>query len=66
MPRKATKHDLLRRATRAIERDEHFIYDVAANLGQIVGNFKDTPWFVRQVANWLIDDTARYAHLQHL
>ncbi len=61
MPRQATRNDLLRRARRAIERDEHFIYDVAANCGQLVGNVRNTQWFLQEVALWLVEDTARYA-----
>ena len=59
-----TRSQLIQRARRAIERDEAFIYDVAAEHCQIVGNMRHTRWFVRAVANWLIDNTGRWSHLE--
>lgn len=61
--RAATVDDLLARARSAIERDESFVYDVAAETGQIVDNVKHMPWFVEVVANWLIDNTGRWSRL---
>jgi len=40
------------------------IYDVAAEHCQIVGNIRHTRWFIRAVANWLIDNTGRWSHLE--
>lgn len=58
-----TAEDLLARAEGAIERDEDFIYDVAAETGQMVGNVKHMRWFVEAVADWLIDNTGKWSHL---
>lgn len=58
-----TVDDLLARARSAIERDERFIYDVAAETRQMVGNVKHMRWFIEAVANWLIDNTGRWSHL---
>ncbi len=54
------------RARTAVEKDTHFIDDVAADTGQIDGHVKHLRGFVRPVANWLIDNTARHAHLDNL
>ncbi len=59
----ATVEDLLARAKSAIERDEGFIYDIAANFGQMVDNVGHMRWFVEAVANWLIDNTGRWSRL---
>ncbi len=61
-----TAEDLLSRAESAIERDEDFVYDVAADFGQMAGNVKHMRWFVEAVANWLIDNTGKWSRLQHL
>ena len=61
-----TRSQLVERARRAIERDEAFIYDVAAEYGQIVGNVRGMCWFVGAVANWLIDNTGCRAHLEYV
>ena len=61
--RAKTAQDLLSRAEEAIENDEDFIYDVAANVGQMVGNVKHMRWFLRAVANWLIEDAEEWSHL---
>jgi rubrerythrin len=58
-----TKADLLHRAEEAIENDEHFIYDVAADVGQNVDNVRHMRWFLRAVANWLIEDEDKWSHL---
>ncbi len=59
-----TRDDLLDRTDEAIERDEAFIYNVAAEHCQIVGNVRGMRWFVGAVANWLIDNTGRWSHLE--
>ena len=59
-----TRSQLVARARRAIERDEAFIYDVAAEHRQIVENVRSMGWFVRAVANWLIDNTGRWSRLE--
>ena len=61
-----TTDALLARARSAIDRDEPFIYDVAADSGQIVANVKHMDWFVKEVANWLIDNTTKWSRLQHV
>lgn len=60
-----TTEDLLARAESAIERDENFVYDVAVDSGQMVGNVKHMRWFVEAVANWLIDNTGKWSRLPH-
>lgn len=59
----ATVEDLLARAESAIERDEGFVHDVAADSGQMVDNVGHMRWFVEAVANWLIDNTGRWSRL---
>jgi rubrerythrin len=61
--RAKTARDLLGRAEEAIENDEDFIYDVAADAGQMVGNVKHMRWFLHAVANWLIEDAEEWSHL---
>ena len=61
-----TSSQLVQRARRAIERDQAFIYDGAAEYCQVVGNVRHTPWFVKAVANWLIDNTGRWSHLEYV
>ena len=61
-----SRSQLIARARRAIERDEAFIYDVATEHCQIVGNVRGMRWFVRVVANWLIDNTGRWSHLEYV
>jgi hypothetical protein len=58
-----TAKELLSRAEEAIENDEHFIYDVAADTGQMVDNVRHMKWFLRAVANWLIEDEDKWSHL---
>lgn len=58
-----TIEKLYNRAIRAINKDEHFIYDIADNCCQIVDNVKHMQWFVVVVMQWLIDNTSEYSHL---
>jgi hypothetical protein len=51
------------RASRAIDQDEEFIYDVASQTGQIVANVKHMRWFRLAVAQYLIDSFKRYLEL---
>lgn len=60
---KPTMKELGERARRAIERREAFVYDVAAESGQIVGNVAGMRWFVREVARWLTLNVKRWQHL---
>jgi len=46
----------LRLAQELIDNDDERIYDVAANVGQIVGNVKHMKWFLEAVAADLDDD----------
>jgi hypothetical protein len=48
-----TMQDLKSRVINAIDGDEEFIYDVAADSGQIVANVKHTKWFRTEVARYL-------------
>lgn len=61
---KATLEDLKQRAKSAIERDEDFIYDVAAEHSQMVGNVKHMHWFKKAVMIALTETTAKYSHLE--
>ncbi len=60
-----TSADLLERAKGAIEAGEGFVYDIAAEYGQMVDNVGHMGWFVEAVANWLIDNTRRWSRLPH-
>jgi len=60
-----TPADLLERAKGAIEAGEHFVYDIAAEHGQMVDNVGHMGWFVEAVANYLIDNTRRWSRLPH-
>jgi len=55
--------DLYARARRAIDRDEHFVADVAAEHGQILDNVSHMTWFVREVAKRIKADTQRWANV---
>ncbi len=59
-----TQDDLLKRARKAIDDREMFVYDVASEQGQQVANVVDTKWLLYRVANRLIQDVKKYAHLQ--
>ena len=61
-----SRNQLVERARPAIERDEAFICDVAAEYGQIVGNVRGMCWIVGAVANWLIDNTGRWSNLEYV
>ena len=63
MMSKATLKELFEKARGRIERRDILIYDLAANLGQLVDNVKDTRWFLFEVAQEMIDNFAKYAHL---
>ena len=60
---KATTDDLMKRAQLAIDRDESFIYDIAAEHGQDPDNVKHMSWFKKCVAEQLINDYSKYSHL---
>ena len=60
---KATIADLLDRTQQAIDNNENFIYDVAADSGQIVDNVKHMKWFRNEVAQHLIDNFKKWGHL---
>jgi DNA-directed RNA polymerase subunit M/transcription elongation factor TFIIS len=53
--------ELINQARELIDRDDPIIYDVAADVGQIVDNVKHMSWFAKQVAEWLSDDPSYYA-----
>lgn len=53
--------ELANQARELIELDDPIIYDVAADIGQIVGNVAHMSWFVRAVAEWLAEDPTYYA-----
>lgn len=60
---RATHDDLIRRAQSAIDHDEHFIYDVAAEHCQQVGNVKHMRWFLIAVAEEIRCTVSTYRHL---
>lgn len=57
---------VLEKATDLIQKDDHLIYDVAGNAGQIVENVKDTSWFRYAVAEQILADDAAEAAYQKL
>jgi hypothetical protein len=57
------KGNLMFRAKTAIRNKEPFIFDIAAEKGQMVDNVKHMPWFELAVAQWLIDNEEQYSHL---
>lgn len=61
---KTTLRNLGERALSAIEKREHFIYDIAAESGQIVDNVAHMTWFKIEVARWLINNVSAYEHLK--
>ncbi len=58
-----TIENLKTRARNAIEKDEHFIYDVAAEHGQMLENVKHMDWFLIEVCRCLCNDYQKYQHL---
>jgi hypothetical protein len=54
-----TAADWIAMAQQAIENDDEIIYDVAAEVGQIVDNVKHMRWFVEAVAQQLAEDNGR-------
>lgn len=60
---KPTLQDLADRALRAIERRETFVYDIASEFCQILGNVRHMRWFRLAVMRQLAQDTVKYSHL---
>ena len=52
----AASPEAMQLAQELIDRDDDLIYDVAANVGQIVDNIRHMQWFVEAVADELNDD----------
>lgn len=53
---KLAANPFLSDALELIEADDEYIYDVVANVGQIVGNVRHMRWFARAVAESLKED----------
>lgn len=51
-----SRDEALKRADTSIRLDRVLIYDVAANLGQIVDNVKHMKWFREAVADWIQEE----------
>jgi len=63
MSRKINLADLKERAKSAIERDESFVDDIAAEHCQIIDNVKHMDWFINEVCKRLCNDYKKYSHL---
>jgi len=63
-PGKYTWADVLRTAQEYIDRDDDLIYDVAMNVGQIVGNVKRMPWFRHRIALELRDTIKKFEDVE--
>ena len=63
-PGKYTWADVLRTAQEYIDRDDDLIYDIASDVGQIVGNIKHMPWFRYRVALALRDTLSKFANIE--
>lgn len=61
---KKTLQELAKRAKDAIERRETFIYDIASENGQIVGNIANMRWFRLAAMREIASTDTRYHHLQ--
>ena len=61
---KYTWADVLTSAQKYIDDDHDLIYDVASNLGQIVGNVKRMPWFRYRVALELRDTLKKFEDIE--
>ncbi len=48
-----------------IEREDTIVWDVCANMGQILANVKHMRWLQVQVANEMIDTMTTYAELDY-
>jgi hypothetical protein len=51
-----THEEAIAQARELIEQDDQLIYDVAANLGQIVANVKHMAWFRIAIAEEVQDN----------
>ncbi len=60
---KATPKDCLDAAQKKIDAESVVCFDICAQVGQIFGNVSHMYWFRASVANHLIRNTRKYAHL---
>lgn len=58
-----TLEQLAARAQEAIDNDENFVYDVAAEYSQQVGNVKHMTWFKKTVMRNIALNVAEFKHL---
>jgi len=58
--------DVLKAADAYIERDDDLIYDVAANVEQIVDNVRHMKWFRHRVALELRDTLSKFKDVEIL
>lgn len=56
--------DVLTSAQKYIDDDHDIIYDVALNIGQIVGNVKHMKWFRHRVALELRDTLSKFEDVE--
>jgi hypothetical protein len=54
---------LAARAQQAIDNDEDFVYDLAAECSQQVGNVKHMTWFKQAVMRDIAENQPQYEHL---
>ena len=62
--RHATLGDLWFQVENRIERQDPLIYDVLAETGQMFDNVRHMRWFRYAVAQAMIGNVKRYAHLE--
>jgi len=59
----ATLEQLAARAQEAIDNNEDYVYDLAAECSQQVGNVKHMSWFKKSVMRDIAENQAEYSHL---
>ena len=60
---KATIADLYRVVDWRLEHPDTLVYDLLADTGQMLDNVRHMRWFRNAIAQALIDNVKRYAHL---
>ena len=61
-----TRRELLRVAANRIDRADEFSLDVAAQNGLMFDNVRETKGFLLTVANAMIDEFPKWAHLDYV
>lgn len=55
----AIRNDWILAAEEAIENEDQICFDVAAEYGQIFANVKHMSWFIKVVAEQIMEDTPK-------